>query len=164
MKHLLSLLFIFAILSTTSAQNRKFKRIKHADLTEQGVKVFSKLATMTPNIKLEDARIYPEEGFAIWTNQKAFIITAEENESPAKMMSSSWQRRTYKWPGGRVLEITCWCNEFETETPGDDCEFDDTHGEEPVYTECVGSCGCNRTDIFKPGPNGGNLLETVTPY
>ena len=146
----------------SSTAEKPFTKIKSAQLTSEGIRIFKNLANMTPNIDVKDAQLLPIDGYAIWIGEEVVIVAPFDSEAPEKM-SSSWERRTYPWPDGKVLESTCWCKNFEEGQAGDDCEFDDTNGSEPINIQCVGSCDCNRTDIFKPGPVS-DLLETITAY
>lgn len=130
-----------------NAQNGSFKQVKHLKLTEAGLKAFKKFSKQTSIVNIKDAKLFPGKGFRLWVSKEedAVVVTPEGMDSLKDLLSDSWEKREYPWPGGSTYTTTCWCIDKNRPVDGDDCEFDNSQGDEPIRIECVGSCGCNRT-------------------
>ena len=166
MKNIFFLLAISFFITGLNAQTKTFQKIKYANLTKEGVKAYNQLAKMTPNIEVKNRKLYAIDDYVLWANENRIIVAPEETEDIDAALSTNWERRKYRWPTGGTLTTTCWCiSEDQDAGPADDCEFDDSNGSEPIMIECVGTCGCNRTDTFgTTSPGGSPFVQSVTPF
>lgn len=149
------LLFFVASLMVwnLSAQNGSYKPVKQLKLTKAGIKAFNKFSQQSPAIIVKDLTLFPGNGYRLWISKQedSVVVIPEEISSLEDYLSvsDSWERRKYPWPGGGTYTTTCWCVDKEDPAAGDDCEFDNSQGDEPIRIKCAGSCGCNRTHIWE---------------
>ena len=129
-------------------ETKKYFKVKHAKLTENGIEIFKSVKDESLNLK--GNLLLAIEGYTMWSNNKRIVLVPNETSEPVEALVSHLERRKYPFPGNLIYTTVCLCS-GSLGGSGDDCHFDDSSGSSPWEIECTGRCGCLRISYYESG-------------
>ena len=131
-----------------SVETKKYFKVKHAKLTENGVEIFK--SVKDESLNLNENLLIATEGYTMWSNNNSLVLVPNETKETPEALISHFERRKYPIGGGLIYTTVCFCLTGMGGS-GDDCHFDDSNGSGPLETKCEGRCGCLRVSYYEYG-------------